>query len=250
MAAALVSGAAGAVEAVPAAAPAAAAPGAGPSQHEVVHANTLWDLSKRYCNDPWQWPRIHAANRGKIKDPNLIYPGQVFVIPCVGKTVAVYPVTAAAPAPAQPAAPAPEEAAPEPAPEPVPRASEPEKPPLDDLSTRLPGGMAEQYPSVRRLKAPAGWGADGKVLELGDREFTAAQGDLVAVAILSGAAKGRRYAVYREAAPTESDADQKARYLQRIGTVEISRKLAIGRYQALIVKSGGTVQEGDLLKRE
>ena len=52
----------------------AAAPGSG---HEVVQANTLWDLAGRYCKDPWQWPRIHAANRDKIKDPHWIYPGNV-----------------------------------------------------------------------------------------------------------------------------------------------------------------------------
>jgi len=27
------------------------------------------------------WPRIYRANRGKIKNPDLIYPGQVFEIP-------------------------------------------------------------------------------------------------------------------------------------------------------------------------
>jgi nucleoid-associated protein YgaU len=31
-------------------------------------------------NYAW-WPKIYKANKDKIKDPNLIYPGQVFVIP-------------------------------------------------------------------------------------------------------------------------------------------------------------------------
>jgi nucleoid-associated protein YgaU len=31
-------------------------------------------------NYAW-WPKIYKANKDKIKDPNLIYPGQVFVVP-------------------------------------------------------------------------------------------------------------------------------------------------------------------------
>jgi nucleoid-associated protein YgaU len=31
------------------------------------------------------WPKIYKANKEKIKDPNLIYPGQVLVIPRSGE---------------------------------------------------------------------------------------------------------------------------------------------------------------------
>jgi nucleoid-associated protein YgaU len=31
-------------------------------------------------NYAW-WPKIYKANQDKIKDPNLIYPGQVLIIP-------------------------------------------------------------------------------------------------------------------------------------------------------------------------
>ncbi|MEA2082592.1 MAG: LysM peptidoglycan-binding domain-containing protein [Elusimicrobiota bacterium] len=43
----------------------------------------LWNIAKQsgIYNDPWQWKKIYMANRDKIKDPDVIYKGQVFKIP-------------------------------------------------------------------------------------------------------------------------------------------------------------------------
>jgi len=43
----------------------------------------LWNIAKkqRFYGDPWKWKRIYKANTDKIKDPDLIYPGQKLVIP-------------------------------------------------------------------------------------------------------------------------------------------------------------------------
>jgi LysM repeat protein len=49
--------------------------------HTVVRGNTLWGLAKSYYGNGALWPRIFDANRGKIKDPHWIHPGQVFTIP-------------------------------------------------------------------------------------------------------------------------------------------------------------------------
>lgn len=49
--------------------------------HTVVDDDTLWDLAQRYYSSPWEWRTIWEANRSDIENPNLIYPGQVFVIP-------------------------------------------------------------------------------------------------------------------------------------------------------------------------
>lgn len=74
--------------------------------HTVVRGDTLWDLAGTYYQNPWDWRRIFEANRDKIRDPNLIYPDQVFVIP--GREAAVTGVEvepaepAAEPAPAEP----------------------------------------------------------------------------------------------------------------------------------------------------
>ena len=47
----------------------------------VVTGHTLWALSKTYYGDPTHYPVIYEANRAQIHNPNVIYPGQVFVVP-------------------------------------------------------------------------------------------------------------------------------------------------------------------------
>ena len=45
-----------------------------PEIHTAKKGDTLWDISKRYYNNPYQWPRIWAQNR-QIQNPHWIYPG-------------------------------------------------------------------------------------------------------------------------------------------------------------------------------
>ena len=54
-----------------------------PTSYTVVKGNCLWWISefKQIYNDPFMWPLIFKANRAKIKNANLIYPGQNFEIP-------------------------------------------------------------------------------------------------------------------------------------------------------------------------
>lgn len=49
--------------------------------HVVQSGDTLWAIAKKYCGNGALYPRIVDANRDKIKNPNLIYPGQKLVIP-------------------------------------------------------------------------------------------------------------------------------------------------------------------------
>lgn len=49
--------------------------------HTVAPGDTLSAIAKKYLGDASRWPEIHKANKDKIANPNLIYPGQVFVIP-------------------------------------------------------------------------------------------------------------------------------------------------------------------------
>jgi nucleoid-associated protein YgaU len=49
--------------------------------HTVVPGDTLSGIAKKYYGNAARWPDIHKANKDKIANPNLIYPGQVFVIP-------------------------------------------------------------------------------------------------------------------------------------------------------------------------
>jgi len=43
----------------------------------------LWNIAKKKTiyDNPFKWPSLYNANKDKIKDPNLIYPGQILSIP-------------------------------------------------------------------------------------------------------------------------------------------------------------------------
>ena len=48
----------------------------------VVSGDTLWDIAGTHLGDPNRWPEIYALNAAVIgADPDLIYPGQVLVLP-------------------------------------------------------------------------------------------------------------------------------------------------------------------------
>ncbi|WIV11374.1 LysM peptidoglycan-binding domain-containing protein [Proteiniborus sp. MB09-C3] len=47
----------------------------------VQSGDSLWAIAKKYYGDGNQYPKIANANKDKIKNPSLIYPGQKLVIP-------------------------------------------------------------------------------------------------------------------------------------------------------------------------
>jgi LysM repeat protein len=51
-----------------------------PDQHVVVPGDTLWDISKLFLKSPWRWPELWGMNREQVRNPHLIYPGQVLLL--------------------------------------------------------------------------------------------------------------------------------------------------------------------------
>ena len=47
----------------------------------VQPGDSLWLLARQNYGEGLRYTAIHAANSGQIKDPNLIYPGQIFTMP-------------------------------------------------------------------------------------------------------------------------------------------------------------------------
>ena len=52
--------------------------------HHVEAGHTLWGISQKFYGDGSRYEIIFAANSNQIKNPNLIYPGQVLVVPKPG----------------------------------------------------------------------------------------------------------------------------------------------------------------------
>ena len=49
--------------------------------YTVKKGDSLWNIAKKYYGDGSQYKKIYDANTNKIANPNLIYVGQVLVIP-------------------------------------------------------------------------------------------------------------------------------------------------------------------------
>jgi LysM repeat protein len=61
------------------AAPLELAPNA-PDRHIVVPGDTLWGIASTFLKDPYRWQEIWRLNPDQVKNPHLIYPGQVVIL--------------------------------------------------------------------------------------------------------------------------------------------------------------------------
>lgn len=63
-----------------------------PFRYVVKKGDTLWSIAKKFITKPWYWPEIWDKNQ-KIKNPHLIYPGDVLTLHYVkGKDNKLTPV--------------------------------------------------------------------------------------------------------------------------------------------------------------
>lgn len=51
-----------------------------PREYTVKPNDTLWAISGLYLKSPWRWPELWGMNLTEIRNPHLIYPGQVLYL--------------------------------------------------------------------------------------------------------------------------------------------------------------------------
>ena len=51
-----------------------------PDSHTVRAGDTLWAISSLFLRSPWRWPELWGMNLEQIRNPHLIYPGQVLFL--------------------------------------------------------------------------------------------------------------------------------------------------------------------------
>jgi hypothetical protein len=201
-----------------------------PDTYTVRPGDTLWDLSGRFLNNPWYWPKVWSYNP-EVTNPHWIYPGNV---------LRFYPGAEEAPARVEPVGPAPAEAEVEPPKE------------LEDMS-RADMGKAQDYgeEDAVAVTGPYKVGYIAPRGTLGRRDTFVTERELAEAGVVEGAFEDKQllslhdrlYARFKD--PAVPKVGQTYAIFRTVRPVEHPRTHERVGYQTSIVGSARAVAKDD-----
>ncbi len=51
-----------------------------PDSYTIKRGDTLWAISRIFLKSPWRWPELWGMNLAEIRNPHLIFPGQILYL--------------------------------------------------------------------------------------------------------------------------------------------------------------------------
>lgn len=199
-----------------------------PDQYTVVKGDTLWDISGKFLEHPWQWPELWH-NNPHIRNPHLIYPGDTLYFsyvngePSLSLTPPGYPGVA------------------EPNLTPHIRVSE-----IKEAIPMIPSDAIAQFLSSPKVVSADEIANAPYVLEMADEHLVAGAGDRLYVRSIENP-EGLAYTVFREGQPYISPETNQILGYEAQYVADTLLEAPGDPATLRIMKSDGEVRRGDRL---
>jgi nucleoid-associated protein YgaU len=146
-----------------------------PERYTVSRGDTLWDIAGRYLREPWRWREIWERNP-QVRNPDLIYPGDVLVLEYVDGRPVVRRVGRGGTVRLRPQV---------------------RELPGDEAIPAIPIDAVGPFISESRVLAEDELEQAPHILSAGREHLIGASGEVVYARGLIGGVEGQRYGVYR-----------------------------------------------------
>jgi len=195
-----------------------------PDKYVVVKGDTLWDISGKFLQHPWQWPQLWR-NNPQIKDPHWIYPGDTLYFSYVNGE----PTLGFSPAGSEPML--------------VPRVRESS---IDQAIHVIATDEIAQFLSSPKVVAEDELNKAPYILEVVGERLRAGAGDRIYVRTIEQPTT-LGYTIYRQGAPYISPETQEVLGYEAQYVGDATLEAAGDPATLLINKSSGQVRQGDRL---